>query len=193
MLASEITAEEFAELFLRYRERYISIARSYTRDYEAAADIVTDCFEAFWNSRSCLELKSLPEAYILQSVKNRSLNYLRRTDVRMRAGDLQDTEMLKILELDMAFLGEDHTSFLFEAEVHSIITKCLASFPNETREIFIASRWGGHTYQEIASICNVSERKVKRDISKVLAALRIALADYLPVWLLIFNAFNKGL
>ncbi|MGM9748624.1 MAG: sigma-70 family RNA polymerase sigma factor [Candidatus Cryptobacteroides sp.] len=191
MLASEITAEEFADLFIRFRDPYISIARSYTRDYEAAADIVTDCFEAFWNNRSRLELKSLPEAYILQSVKNRSLNYLRRSDVRMKVGDIQDTDMLKIVELDMAFLGEDHTSFLFEAEVHSIINNCLASFPNETREIFIASRWGGHTYQEIAEIYNVSERKVKRDISKVLAALRIALADYLPVWFLIFHSFKN--
>lgn len=193
MLASEITAEEFGKLFLRFKDKYISIARSYTRDYAAAQDIVTECFASFWDSRSNIELVSSPEAYILRSVKNRSLNHLRRMDVKMRASEVQEADLLRIMELDMAFLSEDNIDFLFGSEVAGIISKFMASLSPRTRDIFWSSRWGGLTYKEISDKFGVSERIVKRDISKVLAALRVALADYLPVYFFLFLSGMGGL
>lgn len=68
-----ITSQEFAQLFLRYRDRFISIARSYIRDDVAAEDIVAESFTNFWDNRERVASGSMPEAYILQSVKNRNI------------------------------------------------------------------------------------------------------------------------
>lgn len=48
------------------------------------------------------------------------------------------------------------------------------------------------TYDEIAAQYGVSPRKVKREIQRVLADIRIALQDYLPLLLLFFPQIFEG-
>ena len=186
MLASSISAEEFGRLFLRFKDKFISIACSFTRDRAAAEDIVTESFTAFWNGREHIELKSLPEAYVLQSVRNRCLNYMRNKAVRMRVeGDINSVSA-RAVEMEADILSEESISFLFRDEVQEIFMNFMKTMPDLTRKIFLASRMEGLTYNEIAERYGVTPRKVKRDIQKVLEIMRISLKDYLPVLLLVF-------
>ena len=186
MLASSISAEEFGRLFLRFKDKFISIACSFTRDIAAAEDIVTESFTAFWNGREHIELKSLPEAYVLQSVRNRCLNYMRNKAVRMRIeGDINSVSA-RAVEMEADILSEESISFLFRDEVQEIFMNFMKTMPDLTRKIFLASRMEGLTYNEIAERYGVTPRKVKRDIQKVLEIMRISLKDYLPVLLLVF-------
>ncbi|MCI5991020.1 MAG: RNA polymerase sigma-70 factor [Candidatus Cryptobacteroides sp.] len=186
MLASSISAEEFGRLFLRFKDKFISIACSFTRDRAAAEDIVTESFTAFWNGREHIELKSLPEAYVLQSVRNRCLNYMRNKAVRMRIeGDINSVSA-RAVEMEADILSEESISFLFRDEVQEIFMNFMKTMPDLTRKIFLASRMEGLTYNEIAERYGVTPRKVKRDIQKVLEIMRISLKDYLPVLLLVF-------
>lgn len=186
MLASSISAEEFGRLFLRFKDKFISIACSFTRDRAAAEDIVTESFTAFWNGREHIELKSLPEAYVLQSVRNRCLNYMRNKAVRMRIeGDINSVSACAV-EMEADILSEESISFLFRDEVQEIFMNFMKTMPDLTRKIFLASRMEGLTYNEIAERYGVTPRKVKRDIQKVLEIMRISLKDYLPVLLLVF-------
>ena len=77
MPVSDITPSDFGKLFIKHRNGFIAIARSYVRDQAVAEDIVSECFTTFWDRRDCVELKISPEAYILRSVKNRCLNWMR--------------------------------------------------------------------------------------------------------------------
>lgn len=186
MLASSISAEEFGRLFLRFKDKFISIACSFTRDRAAAEDIVTESFTAFWNGREHIELKSLPEAYVLQSVRNRCLNYMRNKAVRMRIeGDINSVSA-RAVEMEADILSEESISFLFRDEVQEIFMNFMKTMPDLTRKIFLASRMEGLTYNEIAERYGVTPRKVKRDIQKVLESMRVSLKDYLPVLLLVF-------
>lgn len=186
MLASSISAEEFGRLFLRFKDKFISIACSFTRDRAAAEDIVTESFTAFWNGREHIELKSLPEAYVLQSVRNRCLNYMRDKAVRMRIeGDINSVSA-RAVEMEADILSEESISFLFRDEVQEIFMNFMKTMPDLTRKIFLASRMEGLTYNEIAERYGVTPRKVKRDIQKVLESMRVSLKDYLPMLLLVF-------
>ncbi len=186
MLASSISAEEFGRLFLRFKDKFISIACSFTRDRAAAEDIVTESFTAFWNGREHIELKSLPEAYVLQSVRNRCLNYMRDKAVRMRIeGDINSVSA-RAVEMEADILSEESISFLFRDEVQEIFMNFMKTMPDLTRKIFLASRMEGLTYNEIAEKYGVTPRKVKRDIQKVLESMRVSLKDYLPMLLLVF-------
>ena len=186
MLASSISAEEFGRLFLRFKDKFISIACSFTRDRAAAEDIVTESFTAFWNGREHIELKSLPEAYVLQSVRNRCLNYMSNKAVRMLIeGDINSVSA-RAVEMEADILSEESISFLFRDEVQEIFMNFMKTMPDLTRKIFLASRMEGLTYNEIAERYGVTPRKVKRDIQKVLEIMRISLKDYLPVLLLVF-------
>lgn len=186
MLADTISAEEFGKLFLRFKDKYISIACSFTRDRAAAEDIVTESFTAFWNGRANIELKSLPEAYILQTVRNRCLNYMRDKAVRMRVEEHLQEESVQAIEAEADILSQEDLGFLFEEEVAAIFRGFMSTIPELTRNIFMDSRFEGLTYNEIAKKYGVTPRKVKRDIQKVLEKMRISLKDYLPFLLLVF-------
>ena len=172
MLASEISAQKFGRMFMQWRGKFSAIAQSYVHDSVAAEDIVSECFLSFWSKRAEIELKTVPEAYILQSVKNRCLNWLRDRQSKLRREQHLDSRDLLAIEVEISALEGEDFGALFSAEV-------------ETRDIFLSSRFDGMTYDEIAAKYGVSPRKVKREIQRVLADIRIALQDYLPL-LLVF-------
>lgn len=180
MTAAEITSIEFGKLFLKYREKFIAIARSYVRDEVAAEDIVAESFTNFWDNRGTIELQTLPEAYILQTVKNRSLNYLRDKATKMRIEQkMQDNAYIAIMA-DVQALKSTDMGRIFSKDIEKIFMDFIATMPEMTRNIFMASRYDELTYQEIAERYGISQRKVKREIQNVLARMRVSLKDYLP-------------
>lgn len=179
MTAKEISRLEFGNLFLKYRDRFMIIAGSYVRDDAVAEDIVVECFANFWENRENIVLNHVPEAYILQSVKNRCLNHLRNTATRMKAHqEMQDS--YRLVMADIEALENDDPGTSFSKDIAEILKKVLDSLPRQSKEIFCDSRFGDMTYTEIAEKHNVSPRKVKYEIQSTLRKLRSALQDYLP-------------
>ena len=177
---------------MQWRGKFSAIAQSYVHDPVAAEDIVSECFLSFWSKRSEIELKTVPEAYILQSVKNRCLNWLRDRQAKMQREERLDSRALLAVEAEISALEGEDFSLLFSAEVERIFRERLAAFPSLTQDIFLSSRFDGMTYDEIAARYGVSPRKVKREIQRVLADIRIALKDYLPLLLLFLPRLFKG-
>src|SRR5699024_459519 len=73
---------------------------------------------------------------------------------------------------------------LFASEVAAIVQQEIGRMPEPMRGIFVASRFEGRTYQEIADATGISVRNVKAAIQRALGIMREALKDYLPVWLI---------
>ncbi len=186
MKASDITMQEFSALFMKYRDRFVSIAMSYVRDAVIAEDIVADAFTRFWDSRNEIVLTSVPEAYILTAVKNRCLNHMRDRMTQMRLLQQMHTDVYRALAKEIEILSSEDISFLFETDIAQIFRNILKELPALSKDVFLSSRFEGLTYKEISEKYNISERKVKREIQKVLELMRIALKDYLPLILFIF-------
>ena len=181
---SAITPSQFGDIYRRNRDKFVTIAKSYVRQQQAAEDIVADAFVKFWNNRNSITLTGLPEAYIMQSVKNMCLNYMRDQLTRLRISREFNNDRFKALEAEIQFLASEDLGFIFTSEVETIFLNVMDRFPELTRNIFYASRFQGMTYQEIARRYGVSERKVKREIMDALSSLRVALKDYLHFALL---------
>ena len=180
-----ITPDQFGDIYRRNRDKFVLIAKSYVRDQHAAEDIVAEAFAKFWNNRSSVAPSGLPEAYIMKTVKNMCLNYMRDKLTRMRISQEFNNDRLKALEAETSFLSSEDLGFLFGSDVAALFRNVREEFPELTRNIFYASRFDGMTYQEIAQRYGISERKVKRDIVNVLSSLRFALKDYLHLALLV--------
>lgn len=172
MKAGDISSSDFARLFLKFKDKYVSIATSYIHDSAAAEDIVAESFTRFWDGRDEIELKGAPEAYIIAIVRNRCLNYLRDKALHEKAG--------QAMLADIEALENNDFQWLFDDDVEGIFHNFLQALPEERRNIFCASRFEGLTYNEIAIRYGITPRKVKREISAVLDAVRIGLKDYLP-------------
>lgn len=191
MINDEITSQEFGQLFLKYRDRFITIARSYVRDEVAAEDIVAESFTVFWDSRKEIDIATVPEAYILQMVKNRCINYLRDKANRLRIQQKMHEDSYKAIMAEIGVLGKDELGLIFRSDIATIFKNLLDSIPESTRDIFLASRFENLTYNEIAEKYGVSPRKVKREIQHVLEIMRISLKDYLPLLLIVYSLLNE--
>ncbi len=187
MPGNNISAQEFGQLFMRYRDNFIAVARSYVRDEVVAEDIVAESFTNFWDSRSRIDIRTIPEAYILHMVKNRCLSYLRDRANRMRILQQMHEDSYKAIMAEIGVLGKDETGLIFQSDIAAIFNKLLATVPDSTRDIFLASRFGNLTYNEIADKYGISPRKVKREIQRVLGIMRISLKDYLPVMVILLS------
>ena len=187
MTGDQISAQEFGQLFMRYRDNFIAVARSYVRDEVVAEDIVAESFTNFWDSRSRIDIRTIPEAYILHMVKNRCLSYLRDRANRMRILQQMHEDSYKAIMAEIGVLGKDETGLIFESDIAAIFQRLLATVPKSTRDIFLASRFDNLTYNEIAEKYGVSPRKVKREIQHVLGIMRISLKDYLPVMVILLS------
>ena len=126
-------------------------ALHYVHDIDVAEDIVEECFVRVLQ-------KGLPEgsgmaAFMHVAVRNRSIDYLRRT--RMEGGLAEDV----LLSDDDDFDGSAEESRIWEA---------LDRLPEKRRQIFIMSRRDGMSHEEIAGELGISVRTVKNQISRAL-------------------------
>ena len=154
-----------------YAERLVS-------DESIAEDIVQELFVTLWLKCEQIQITSSLKNYLFTSVKNRSLDYLKREQRKSQKLNhfVEETE-----------LPENLSSLWFaEAELQPIVEKSLKKLPPRCREIFKLSRFEGLKNQEIADKLGLSKRTVELQVSNALKQLRIDLKDYLPLFILMY-------
>jgi len=190
MIGDSNIKNEFGRLYNQYRQRFVIIARRYVRDRMVAEDIVADSFVSFWNNRNSIPDDTNLPAYILTTVKNKSLNWLHAQQIHMRIENNIQSSQARIVEANIRSLESCDPERLFAAEVRNIVMEATATMPELTRIVFEKSRNEGKTYAEIAKECGISNRQVASEIQKALAILRNALKDYIPAFMLAFYLNN---
>ena len=104
--------------------------------------------------------------------------------------DMAETAV-RNLEIQVSALEACDPNELFSEEIQRIVQETLKTLPEKTQEIFFLSRYENKTLKEIATIVNLSPKTVEYHISQSLKALRIALKDYLPLWLIWFYWYQN--
>lgn len=184
MISDNIIKKEFGQLYNRYRQRFVIIARRYVRDRMVAEDIVADSFVSFWNNRANIPSEANLPAYILTIVKNNCLNWLHAQQIHMRIENNIQTTQARLVDANIRSLESCDPERLFASEVQRIVKDATSRMPELTRIVFEKSRNEGKTYVEIAKECGISNRQVASEIQKALSILRKALKDYMPAFLL---------
>lgn len=179
-------SEEFGKFFSDYRSHFVNIAFSYIRDLDAARDIVTDSFVYLWERRNNMASHSNIKGYVYCCVRNRCNSYLREKLTHLKATDELSKAAQWRLQSSLDSLGNDEIyNRLFQNEVAAIFRKELARMPAQTRAIFLASRDENLTYQEIAARFGIPVRRVTSEIQTALHTLRLALKDFLVIFLVL--------
>lgn len=175
--------QSFTQFFNDYRGRFTHFAYSYVGDKMVAEDIVLESLMSYWESRSTIHANSNISGYVLTIVKNKCLNYLNHQRIRQNAEDyLLQTEEWE-LDLHINSLEAFEPSLIFSKEIQQIVKETLEQLPEQTRIIFIKSRFENLSHKQIAEEMGVSTKSVEFHITKALKSLRITLKDYFPVFL----------
>jgi RNA polymerase sigma-70 factor (ECF subfamily) len=169
--------EEFEKIF---REKYRSLcylAFKYVKNTDAAEEIVQDVFVKIWEKKDQIILKSSAISYLVTSVKNHSLNYLKHSNI---------VKIHKKSEISKAtYDSSDTETEMQDMELESAILNAIAELPSQRRKIFTLSRVDGLKYHEIAEKMGLSIKTIEAQMGKALKQLKLKLKDYIAIMFLI--------
>lgn len=163
----------FSEIFRDEFVRLCYYANTFIKEIDTSKDIVQDVFISMWEIDISGKDRDELLKILFKSVRNRSLDYLKKQKVRNR----YRTELLQNL---IKYSNIDYTNYEVK-ELSVKIEKELKKLPKQTFNIFEMSRVEGKTYSEIAAKLGVSVKTIEFHVSKALAALREGLKEYLVV------------
>jgi len=169
--------KDFELLFFKLHGCLVLFSQKFTGNLLASQDIVQDAFVALWEKRDSLEIES-PKAYLFQTVRNRSLNYIRDTNIHNTV-EQELSRKLETAEKNLYSNPNDPFVSLLELELQDKIDKAISSLPDKCRQVYKLSRYKGLKNNEIAEMSGISMKMVEKHISKALRILRTELSDYL--------------
>ena len=171
--------DTFTRFFQENQAKFLSFAYSYIRNKTEAEDILMESMIALWENRDKWENDSNLQALLLTIIKNRALNYLAHEQVRLRAEDDINTHRQRELNLRISTLEACEPDTIFNTEIQHIVRKALTKMPEQSRDIFILSRYQNTPNKMIAEKLGISIKSVEFHITKALKILRTELKDYL--------------
>ena len=166
----------FRYLFEHYYPSLCLFAKRFIDDRETREDIVQEVFFRLWDKRKQITVMSSAQNYLLTSVRNLCLNYLRR----------QETQQPFEKSLFDQPEDEEGDRLIQLRELEELLAQTLALMPPEYRLAFELNRMEGKSLDEVAQQMGVSTRTVERYRDKALALLHTELKDYLPLFLFLF-------
>jgi len=162
----------FKRLFLAYYEDLCRLASQYGLTDEEVEDRVQEVFLEIWRRRESLDPEKSIRAYLYAATRNEALKSKKRQKkgAKRHSSEPDISESANSNDPVLAFRRRE-----FEAEVE----KALNALPDRRREIFLLSRRHGLTYQEIASLLEISIKTVETQMGRALTNLE----DHLSVLL----------
>ncbi|HKG08123.1 MAG TPA: sigma-70 family RNA polymerase sigma factor [Pedobacter sp.] len=161
----------FTDIYRKYWTDIYQSAYKRLRDKEQCQDIVQSVFASFWDRREGLHVNDLA-AYLHTSVKFQVLKYVSRKP--------QQTEFLGSFE-ELISSPEHADDPLLEKEIVTLLQLYVESLPKKRREVFIMHYTEGLSTREIAERLGVSQKTVQNQINTVNTALRMRLAQFLTI------------
>ena len=140
-----------------------------------AEDVVQDVLFSVWKRHRILrEDPEKVHAYLLKSVYNRCINYLKRNSSLRK----YETEQSSFLEVAQRYYDPDNNPvirYIFNRDLHLEIESSIETLPEKCREVFRLSYIEDIPHKEIAERLGISVRTVEAHIYNALKSVRISL------------------
>ncbi|MFV0592045.1 MAG: RNA polymerase sigma-70 factor [Draconibacterium sp.] len=171
----------FSELFDKYYSPLCFFANKYLSDLDLSRSLVQEVFVDLWVRHEKLNIRFSPKSYLYHSVKNRSIDYLRK--------EKKTTSVSRPIETAESVPFRD---LMEEAELNNRINLAIQQLPEKCRQVFVLCRFDGLKYSEIAEKLNISLKTVEMQMGIALKKLRDSLSDYQIVNLITFIYSKKN-
>jgi len=170
---------DFNELFNSYYSTLCLFSNKFLNDINLSRSVVQQVFVELWVKREKLSIKQSIKSYLFSSVRNASIDYLRKNKNRTDTLNLNDEKY-----------QTPFRDLVEESELNEKINHAINDLPEKCREVFIACRFDGLKYAEIAEKLHLSVKTVEMQMGIAIKRLRTCLSEYQMVNLLVF-IFSK--
>jgi RNA polymerase sigma-70 factor (ECF subfamily) len=156
----------YRELFDLYYKPLCGYSLKYSGSFESAEDIVQDLFVKFWDEKLYEKLDGSIAPYLYASVKNNTLQALKK-ETRFRFDEIEDrtNKLMSEENFDMVHIEEEKKKL--HKAIEALLIKC--------REVFKAIVLENLKYKEVALELGISINTVKTHHSRALRQLRNSL------------------
>jgi RNA polymerase sigma-70 factor (family 1) len=168
----------FTVIFTGYYSDLVRFSYTFSKNQSISEEIVQEVFLDMWEKRDRLAILTSLKSYLLKTVQNRSIDWLRHAGVERRYNS-------KLL-LKPGMQENETEKYVLHSELNSHLIKAIKKIPPEYAEVYMLSRNEMLSYSEISERLGIPERTVKERISKALAALRGELKEFLTVLVIYF-------
>lgn len=177
---------DFNRFFIDNQQRFVHFATTYVHNEAVAEDIVIESMMYYWENKERLPADTNIPAYVLTAIKHKCIDHLRHQQLHQDASDEISQIYAWELSSRIITLEDFDPKDIFTREIQEIVEKALAVLPEQTRRIFVMSRYENKPHKEIAETLEIATKGVEFHISKATKVLRLALKDYLPASVLFF-------
>ncbi|MDD2595925.1 MAG: RNA polymerase sigma-70 factor [Bacteroidales bacterium] len=151
--------QAFKILFYEYYGELVIYAYSFLGNKSQSEDLVQDFFIGFWQNRKFMSVNSSLDSYLFISIKNMSLNVLRREKFKSR--NLSDMDFDCPAESEDDVTNEDYKQFDY-----SKLYEAIHKLPEARRKIFTMCIIDNQKYKDVAERLNISVNTVKVQMSR---------------------------
>lgn len=175
-------------VFDRHYAMLCRFAMRIVRSRSMAEEVVDDVMFGLWQQRGRIDGGVPLRAWLVRSVRNRSLNALRakaRRPERLCLSGITDAEHLDFL--DTLFADPRHPlGTLIEKELAGELSRCIEALPPECRRVFRMVRMEAMTYEQAARKLGISVNTVKYHMKNALSVLGRRFGPYLDIVVLLW-------
>lgn len=160
----------FGWIFKANYARLCAYSNRFVLSRQLAEEIVDDVFCNLWKNRKRIRISSSFQAYLVTSVRNRSLDCLRKLKHEKKRSLLEHAEAIPC--------GQSIASeAMMLDELHDRIHAAVSILPSQCRLIFRMSREEDLRYKDIATKLNISIKTVDTQIGRALKHIRKMIAE----------------
>lgn len=155
-------------LYSLYGKSLLNLAKKWTSNPEAAADIVQETFLYVWkNSQRLAEFHDRSiEHYLVKIVKNKSITFFNHSK------KLEGVKTQWWVDQTLSIGDKGTESKLIENEIILEIRQMIATFPERERQCLLMKIDGELTTAQIAAALKVSPKAVERSLTSARKRLR---------------------
>lgn len=157
----------FKELYRFYFVRLFRFCQTIVHNKESAEEIVHNVFMKLWERRATAYQIENPDVFLYVSVKNSSIDYLRKSRSKkiLRLDEIRDELVFSI----------DPERLMIQKEVSAAIRNAIMQLPPRCRQIFCLIREDGLKYKDVADILNLSIKTVESQMAIAVKKLATAI------------------
>lgn len=179
------SSNTFNSFYQQHYRKCFLFAKSYVHDDWTAEDIASEALIKLWEMMKLKEIE-YPLALLFSILKNKSLDYLKHETTRQEILTTLTQDGQRELTIRISTLEACDPDQMFSVEIQEIIDATLNTLPEQTKKIFMMSRFEYLSRQEIAEALGMTKKGVEYHISRALKSLQTNLKDYLPFFYFLF-------
>jgi len=156
--------QAFESIFHFFYKHMCQKSFYYVKSKDLAEDVVSEVFTNLWKKRKKLTISTSLEAYLNISVRNKSIDYIRKAK----------NKEVTLEDIAVKSLVNEHTpeSLYQYIELQGKIEKAIEELPDACKKVFLLNRFEGLKYREIAKELNISIKTVETQMGRALKFLR---------------------